>query len=479
AVIKAAKTPAEAKVGLLGKAWQPGLVAELLAKADSDRSRPDKLEDHYGLLENSYHLSPAQAQAILELRLHRLTGLEQDKILQEYKDLLVAIDDYLDILADRQRLMSVIRDELIKLVEEYKEDRRTEILDQFLNLTAEDLITEEDMVVTLSHEGYIKSQPLTSYTAQRRGGKGKTAANTKDEDFIDKLFIANTHDTMLCFSSKGKVYWLRVFNLPVASRIARGKPIVNLLPLDADERINAILPMREFIDDQYVFMATESGTVKKTLIKEFEKPRANGKIAIDLREDDTLVGVAVTDGKKDIMLFASSGKVASFNESDVRVMGRSASGVRGMRIKEGERIISLIISQPGTVLTLTENGYGKRTQIEEYPIHKRGGQGVIAMQTSDRNGVLVGAVLVDETDELMLITDGGTLVRTRTKEISILGRNTQGVRVIRPGKDEKVIGLDRIASLGDIENDDEDDVVMGESEAISPEDASSSNETED
>lgn len=479
AIIKAAKTPAEAKIGLLGKAWQPGLVAELLEKADSGRSRPDKLEDQYGLVANSYHLSPAQAQAILELRLHRLTGLEQDKILQEYRDLLVAIDDYLDILADRQRLMSVIRDELIKLVEEYKEDRRTEILDQFLNLTAEDLITEEDMVVTLSHEGYIKSQPLTSYTAQRRGGKGKTAANTKDEDFIDKLFIANTHDTMLCFSSKGKVYWLRVFNLPVASRIARGKPIVNLLPLDADERINAILPIREFIDDQYVFMAAESGTVKKTLIKEFEKPRANGKIAIDLREDDALVGVAVTDGKKDIMLFASSGKVASFNESDVRVMGRTASGVRGMRLKEDERIISLIISQPGTVLTLTENGYGKRTQIEEYPIHKRGGQGVIAMQTSDRNGVLVGAVLVDETDELMLITDGGTLVRTRTKEISILGRNTQGVRVIRPGKNEKVIGLDRIASLGDEENDDEDDMTTAESEEISSEDASSSNETED
>jgi DNA gyrase subunit A len=309
------------------------------------------------------------------------------------------------------------------------------------------------MVVTLSHEGYVKSQPLTTYTAQRRGGKGKTAANTKDEDFIDKLFIANTHDTVLCFSSKGKVYWLRVFNLPVASRISRGKPIVNLLPLEADERINAILPVKEFVEDEYIFMATESGTVKKTFIKEFEKPRANGKIAIDLREGDTLVGVAVTNGERDVMLFASSGKVASFKESDVRAMGRTASGVRGMRLKEEQRIISLIISEPGTVLTLTENGYGKRTQIEEYPIHKRGGQGVIAMQTSERNGGLVGAVLVDDEDELMIITDGGTLVRTRTNEISVLGRNTQGVRVIRPSKGEKVIGLDRIASLGEEDDD--------------------------
>jgi len=325
------------------------------------------------------------------------------------------------------------------------------------------------MVVTLSHEGYVKSQPLTSYTAQRRGGKGKTAANTKDDDFIDKLFIANTHDTVLCFSSKGKVYWLRVFNLPVASRISRGKPIVNLLPLEPDERINAILPVKEFVEDQYIFMATESGTVKKTHLKEFEKPRANGKIAIDLREDDTLVGVAVTDGEKEVMLFASSGKVASFKETDVRVMGRTASGVRGMRLKDEEHIISLIISEEGTVLTLTENGYGKRTKIAEYPIHKRGGQGVIAMQTSERNGNLVGAVLVDDEDELMLITDGGTLVRTRTNEISILGRNTQGVRVIRPGKNEKVIGLDRIASLGD-EGEDEEGDEDGETVSSTDED---------
>jgi len=456
ALIKAANTPAEAKVSLLAHAWLPGLVSELLSKSDSNRSRPDKLEDHYGLVENSYHLSPAQAQAILELRLHRLTGLEQDKILQEYKDLILVIDELLEILGSRIRLMEVISGELIKLVEEYKEERRTQIVDKFLNLTAEDLITEEDMVVTLSHEGYVKSQPLTAYAAQRRGGKGKTAANTKNEDYIEKLFIANTHDTVLCFSSKGKVYWLRVFNLPVASRIARGKPIVNLLPLEADERINAILPIREFNDDEYIFMATESGTVKKTYIKEFEKPRANGKIAIDLRDNDALVGVAVTDGDKEVMLFASSGKVASFKEIDVRVMGRTASGVRGMRLKDDEKIISLIISQPGTVLTLTENGYGKRTQIEEYPIHKRGGQGVIAMQTSERNGALVGAVLVDDSDELMLITDGGTLVRTRTAEISILGRNTQGVRVIRPGGNEKVIGLDRIASLDEDEEQEQD-----------------------
>ena len=463
AMIKAAKNPAEAKVALLGAAWQPGLVAELLERADSGRSRPDKLEEQYGLVKNSYYLSPAQAQAILELRLHRLTGLEQDKILQEYKDLLVVIDDLLDILGDRVRLMTVIKDELVALLDEYKEDRRTEIVEQFLNLTAEDLITEEDMVVTLSHEGYVKSQPLTTYTAQRRGGKGKTAANTKNEDFIDKLFIANTHDTVLCFSSKGKVYWLRVFNLPVASRIARGKPIVNLLPLEADERINAILPIREFKDDEYILMVAKSGTVKKTLIKEFEKPRASGKIAIDLRDGDQLVGVDVTDGEKDIMLFASSGKVASFHETDVRPMGRTASGVRGMRLKDGEQIISLIISQPGTVLTITENGFGKRTKVEEYPLHKRGGQGVIAMQTSDRNGALVGAVLVDDNDEIMLITDGGTLVRTRTAEISVLGRNTQGVRVIRPGKGEKVIGLDRIAFL---EGEQVDEGDEGEDEDV-------------
>ena len=468
ALIKAAKTPAEAKVSLLAHAWQPGLVSELLSKSDSNRSRPDKLEDHYGLVAANYHLSPAQAQAILELRLHRLTGLEQDKILQEYRDLILVIDELLEILGSRVRLMEVISGELIKLVEEYKEDRRTQIVDKFLNLTAEDLITEEDMVVTLSHEGYVKSQPLTAYTAQRRGGKGKTAANTKNEDFIEKLFIANTHDTVLCFSSKGKVYWLRVFNLPVASRVARGKPIVNLLPLEADERINAILPIRQFNEDEYIFMATESGTVKKTFIKEFEKPRANGKIAIDLREDDTLVGVAVTDGEKEVMLFASSGKVASFKESDVRVMGRTASGVRGMRLKDDEQIISLIISQPGTVLTLTENGYGKRTQIEEYPIHKRGGQGVIAMQTSERNGALVGAVLVDDSDELMLITDGGTLVRTRTAEISILGRNTQGVRVIRPADNEKVIGLDRIANLADENEQDGDE---NEAEGLASDDS--------
>jgi len=457
ALIKAAKTPAEAKVSLLAHAWEPGLVSDLLSKSDANRSRPDKLGEEYGMLAANYHLSPAQAQAILELRLHRLTGLEQDKILQEYKDLILVIDELLEILGSRVRLMDVISTELIALIEEYKEGRRTQIVDKFLNLTAEDLITEEDMVVTLSHEGYVKSQPLSAYAAQRRGGKGKTAANTKNEDFIEKLFVANTHDTVLCFSSKGKVYWLRVFNLPVASRVARGKPIVNLLPLEADERINAILPIREFNEDEYVFMATQSGTVKKTLIKEFEKPRANGKIAIDLREEDALVGVAVTDGNKEVMLFASSGKVASFNEGDVRVMGRTASGVRGMRLKDGERIISLIISQPGTVLTLTENGYGKRTQVEEYPIHKRGGQGVIAMQTSERNGALVGAVLVDESDELMLITDGGTLVRTRTDEISILGRNTQGVRVIRPSGNEKVIGLDRIACLTDEDENDADD----------------------
>ena len=448
-LIKAARTPAEAKAEMLERTWELGLVRQLLDGKDASRSRPDGLDPMYGMTDDRYRLSAAQAQAILELRLHRLTGLEQEKIVDEYKELLKAIDEYLEILGNRSRLMEVIRDELVALKEQYADGRRTEVLETQLNLTAEDLITEEAMVVTLSHEGYVKSQPLTGYRAQRRGGRGKTAMNTKDADFIDNLFVANTHDTILCFSSAGKVYWLRVFHLPVASRVSRGKPIVNLLPLEKDERINAILPVTEFCDDQFILMATESGTVKKTTLTEFERPRSNGKIAIDLREGDRLVGVAITDGQQDVMLFSSAGKVARFNESDVRPMGRTASGVRGMRLQSDQRIISLIIVADGTVLTLTENGFGKRTHVDEFPVHNRGGQGVIAMQSSTRNGRLVGAVLVQDDDELMLITDGGVLVRTRANEISVLGRNTQGVRVIRPSQGESVIGLDRIESLDD------------------------------
>ena len=415
AVIKAAANPAVAKEQLLARHWSSGLVESLLDQADSGRSRPDGLEPEYGISEKGYLLSPVQAKAILDLQLHRLTGLEQNKIVDEYKKLLLQIDDLLDILGSETRLMTVIREELEIIRADFGDKRRSEILQDQLNLTTEDLITEEDVVVTMSHEGYVKSQSLDEYRAQRRGGRGKSAASTKQEDFIDKLFIANTHDTILCFSSLGKVYWLKVYELPVASRIARGKPFINLLNLDVGERINTILPIREFERDLFVFMATEFGTVKKTSLQEFERQRSNGKIAIDLRPGDHLVGAAVTDGHKDIMLFSSAGKVVSFNETDVRAMGRTAGGVRGIRLQSGQKVISLIIATEGTVFNITENGYGKRTLVDDFPRHKRGGQGVIAIQTTERNGNVVGATLVSDNDELMLITDGGTLVRTRVK----------------------------------------------------------------
>ncbi|HHA19194.1 MAG TPA: DNA gyrase subunit A, partial [Methylophaga sp.] len=415
-LIKTSQNPAEAKQRLLAKVWDLGLVATLLENADADRTRPETLSVEFGAHDGLYKLSEAQAQAILDLRLHRLTGLEQEKIVKEYKELLELIDGYLEILASDVRLMEVIREELEEIREQYADDRRTEILQDHLNLSAEDLITEEDMVVTMSHEGYVKSQPLDDYKAQRRGGRGKSATATKEKDFVEKLIIANTHDTILCFSSSGKVYWLKVFHLPVASRGSRGKPFVNLLPLEKGEKINAMLTVREYSEDKFIFMATAAGTVKKTPLKEFERQRSNGKIAIDLRENDTLVGVAVTDGQQNILLFSSSGKANCFNETDVRSMGRTATGVRGIRLKEGQRVISLIISAEGTVLNITENGYGKRTRLEEFTRHKRGGQGMIAMQTSERNGAVVGATLVNETDEIMLITSGGVLVRTRVNE---------------------------------------------------------------
>ena len=451
-LIKTSANPAEAKQKLLGRDWELGMVAALLEDADVDRTRPDELALEYGSHDGSYKLSEAQAQAILDLRLHRLTGLEQDKIVKEYKELLELIDGYLEILGSDIRLMEVIREELEEIKAQYADKRRTEILQDHLNLSAEDLITEEDMVVTMSHEGYVKSQPLDDYKAQRRGGRGKSATKTKEEDFVEKLIIANTHDTILCFSSAGKVYWLKVFNLPVASRGSRGKPFVNLLPLDKDEKIQAMLTVREYSDDKYIFMATAAGTVKKTPLKEFEKQRANGKIAVDLRENDALVGVAVTDGQQNILLFSSAGKANCFNETDVRSMGRTATGVRGIRLPEGHRVISLIIAAEGTVLNITENGFGKRTRLAEFTQHKRGGQGMIAIQTSERNGAVVGATLVTETDEIMLITSGGILVRTRVNEISIVGRNTQGVRVIRLDKKEKVVGVDRVDGLPDEED---------------------------
>ncbi|OQW78001.1 MAG: DNA gyrase subunit A [Proteobacteria bacterium ST_bin11] len=454
-LIKSSLNPHEAKVGLLAQTWQAGLVAALLDRADADRSRPDDLPAEFGLANGAYRLSEAQAQAILDLRLHRLTGLEQEKIVNEYKQLLELIDEYLHILGNDVRLMEVIREELEEIRTQYGDARRTEIVQDYSNLSAEDLITEEDMVVTMSHEGYVKTQPLNDYKAQRRGGRGKSATATKENDFVEKLIIANTHDTILCFSSAGKVYWLRVFNLPVASRASRGKPFVNLLPLEEGEKINAMLPVREYSADKYIFMATSSGTVKKTPLPEFERQRSNGKIAIDLNENDTLVGVAITDGQQNVLLFSSDGKAVCFNETDVRSMGRTATGVRGIRLQEGQKVISLIISTEGTVLNITENGYGKRTKLEEFTQHRRGGQGLIAIQTSERNGAVVGAVLVNDTDEIMLITDGGILVRTRVKEISVVGRNTQGVTVIRLDKGERVVGVDRIDGLSDEEDDTE------------------------
>jgi DNA gyrase subunit A len=447
-LIKTSPSPSLAKERLLEPVWRPGVVSELLARAeDAIRSRPESLAAGFGLSDRGYRLSPEQAQAILDLRLHRLTGLEQDKIIDEYKVILARIDELLAILGSDVRLMEVIREELVAIRDQFGDKRRTQIIEDHLDLCRADLITVEDMVVTVSHEGYVKSQPLTAYRAQRRGGRGKAAATTKEEDFIEKLIVANTHDTILCFSSVGKVYWLKVYELPVASRTARGKPFVNLLPLEDGERINAILPVREFDEGHFVFMATARGIVKKVALSEFERPRPSGKIAIDLRQDDRLVNVAITDGKQHVMLFSDAGKSVCFDEDEVRPMGRGATGVRGMTLMDGQKIIALLIGTEGSVLNITENGYGKRTALSDFPRHRRGGQGVIAIQTNGRNGAVVGAVLVQDSDELMLITDGGTLVRTRVEEIRELGRNTQGVTVIRLNPGEKVVGVDRIPVL--------------------------------
>ncbi|WP_417549528.1 DNA gyrase subunit A [Methylophaga sp.] len=444
-LIKASPSPSEAREALLAQGWRSEMILEMLGAAGAQASRPEDLAAQFGLVDGQYYLSPVQAQAILDMRLHRLTGLEQDKILQEYREVLDAIRDLLAILSDPDNLMAVIRGELVAINDEYGDNRRTEILDTHLDLTLEDLITEEEMVVTLSHAGYAKTQQLDTYQAQRRGGKGKAATSMKDEDFIEHLFIANTHDTLLCFSSAGKVYWKKVYELPQGGRTARGKPIVNLLPLDEGERINAVLPIREFEADKFIFMATASGTVKKTPLVDYSRPRANGIIAVDLKDDDKLVGVALTDGESDVMLFSSNGKVIRFPETDVRSMGRVSRGVRGMRLADGEQIISLIIAQQeGAILTATEFGYGKRTNLEEYRVQGRGGQGIISIQTSARNGQVVGAVQVCEEDQIMLITNGGTLVRTPVKHVSLVGRNTQGVRLINLSNDEKLVGLERV-----------------------------------
>ena len=450
-MIKASTTPAEAKTRLLSRLWEPGLVKAMLGQGGAETSRPEDLEIQYGLQEEGYQLSPVQAQEILNMRLHRLTGLEQEKLTKEYEEILDKVKALLLILSEPARLMEVIRAELIAILEQFGDERRTEILQDRLDLSLEDLITDETVVVTLSHGGYAKSQPLDRYRAQRRGGTGKSATKIKDEDFIERLFIANTHDMLLCFTSRGKIHWLKVYELPQASHVSRGKPIVNLLPLEKDERVNAVLPVREYPDDLFVFFATRGGIVKKTPLSEYSRPRANGIWAIDLPEDDELVNVSLTDGKQDIMLFSSSGKCIRFAEGDVRSMGRVARGVIGIRVKKEQEVVSMLVVGEGDILTVTANGFGKRTAVEDYPRQGRGGQGVIGIQTSDRNGLLISAIEVSSEDDIMLISDGGTLVRTNASEISTLGRNTQGVTLIRLRKDEKLVGLERIEPEAEVE----------------------------
>ncbi|MCU4674487.1 DNA topoisomerase (ATP-hydrolyzing) subunit A [Catenovulum sp. 2E275] len=455
-LIKRSPTPAEAKEGLISTAWDLGDVASMLERAGTDAARPEWLEASYGIRDGQYYLTEQQAQAILELRLHRLTGLEHEKILDEYKALLEEIAEYLHILSSSVRLMEVIRDELIAIRDEFGDERRTEITAAAHDINMEDLIAEENVVVTLSHEGYAKYQPLTEYEAQRRGGKGKAAAKMKDDDFIEKLLIANTHDTILCFSNRGRLYWLKVYQLPLASRTARGRPIVNLLPLEENERISAILPVREFEDDKFVFMATANGTVKKTALKEYSRPRASGIIALNLNDGDHMIGVDITHGDSDIMLFSDAGKVVRFNEQQVRPMGRTATGVRGMKLDDGQHVVSMIVPHnDGEILTATENGFGKRTPLEDYPAKSRATMGVVSIKVSERNGAVVGAVQVTENEEIMLISNKGTLVRTRVAEVSVVGRNTQGVRLIRTAENELVVALQRIDEI-------EDDEVLAE-----------------
>ncbi|MCK5524416.1 MAG: DNA gyrase subunit A [Thiomargarita sp.] len=445
-LIKAAKNPQEARFSLSNQVWKPGVVTKLLQEANTQVSRPDGLAPEFGLSKKGYRLSDAQVQAILELRLHRLTGLEQDKILAEFKTVLDRIHDLLDIL--NNTLMQVIRAELEAVREEYGDERRTQIVSADVDISIEDLIPEEDVLVTLSHESYIKAQAISNYSAQKRGGKGKAATQMKEEDFIDKLFIASTHDTILCFTNLGRVYWLKVYKLPQASRISRGKPIVNLLPLEEKERINAILPIREFVENKFIFMATAKGIVKKTALSKFSHPRTKGIIAVNLDEDDQLIGTYITNGEQDVMLFTKRGKAVRFREEKVRAVGRSARGVRGITLAPEDKVISLIIThKDGTVLTATVNGFGKRTPIDSYPVKGRGGKGVIAIKTSERNGEVVGAVQVEDDDDIVLISNGGTLVRTAVDGISVVSRNTQGVNLIRLGKDEQLVGLDKILDL--------------------------------
>src|SRR5579871_3919572 len=447
AVIKASPSPAEARAALVARTFAPGAVPEMLARAGGISTRPEGETSPLGLGPGGYRLTETQAQAILDMRLHRLTGLEQSKIIEEFAQLLVQIRDLADILARPERLMSVIRTELEDMRTEFADRRRTEIISNHEDLTIEDLISPEDVVVTLSHGGYAKAQPVSDYQAQRRGGRGKAATTVKDEDFVDKLFVANTHDTLLCFSDHGKLYWLKVYQLPQASRGSRGKPIVNLLPLQEGERISAMLSIKEFEEGKFVFMATSFGTVKKTSLALFSRPRASGIIAVALDPGDKLVGVAITDGTKDILLFTTGGKAIRFVEEEVRPMGREAAGVRGVKLADDQRVNALIVGDNGYILTASQNGFGKLTPLEDFPKHGRGGQGVIALQITDRNGSMVGAVRVIMDDEVMLMSQNGVLVRTPVKDISVVGRNTQGVRLIRLEEGDQLSGLERIDGL--------------------------------
>ncbi|MFD2166521.1 DNA topoisomerase (ATP-hydrolyzing) subunit A [Thalassotalea euphylliae] len=481
-LVKSSSNRREAEEKLVAQGWELGNVSGMLETAGTDAARPEWLEPEYGIRDGLYYLTPEQAKAIVDLQLYKLSGMEHEKILNEYKELLDLIAELLHILSSPARLMEVIKEELEAIRDEFGDERRTEITNASHDISLEDLINEEDVVVTLSHEGYVKYQALTDYEAQRRGGKGKAATKMKEEDFIERLLVANTHDTILCFSNRGKLYWLKVYQLPLASRTARGRPIVNLLPLEADERITAILPVREYEDDKYIIMATASGTVKKTALKAYSNQRANGIIALNLRDDDTLIGVDITNGDNDIMLFSDEGKVVRFNEKKrdsetgeikidpetgeqqwaLKPIGRTATGVRGMKLEGEQRVVSLIVPKnDGPILTVTENGYGKRTALEEYPAKSRATKGVVSIKVSERNGKVVGAVQVEENDEIMMITDNGTLVRTRVNEVSVIGRNTQGVRLIRTVEDEHVVALQRIDEIEEDESFVEGEVVEG------------------
>jgi len=461
-LIKASPTPADARERLQARSWDAGLVSALLGQAGAELSRPEELQPEFGLSDDGYQLSPVQAQAILDLRLQKLTGLEQDKLAEEYQEILGQIQELMRILSEPDALMQVIREELEALKDQFGDERRSEIVRDHLNLTMEDLITPEDVVVTLSHAGYAKYQPLDRYRAQRRGGRGRSAARTKNEDFVERFWVTNTHDTLLVFTSAGKVYKTKVYELPHAGHNSRGRPMVNLLPLEEGERINAVLPTREFPDDWYVFFATRSGRVKKTPLSDFANIRSNGIWAVLLEDGDELVDVAFTDGRRDILLFSSAGKVIRFKETDARPMGRQTRGVNGIRLKKGEEVVAMLVTgdEPNDVLLATANGYGKRTALDEFPLYKRGGQGVIGIQVSDRNGALVAALLAGEDEDVMLTSNAGTLVRTSVSEISRLGRNTQGVTLIRLGDEELLIGIARVAAS---EEEDEDGDESGDS----------------